>query len=127
MENNPMSECCVSNSADLSSADQKDISNKKLRSFLPLLFFPPGILLYLYLERFVDFTIYSFLGMDRSSHLTEAIRFFVFEVPKVLMLLTVIVFIVGIIRSYFSPEKTRQALKANRFLSETLWRACLAS
>ncbi len=111
MENNPMSECCVSNSADLSSADQKDISNKKLRSFLPLLFFPPGILLYLYLERFVDFTIYSFLGMDRSSHLTEAIRFFVFEVPKVLMLLTVIVFIVGIIRSYFSPEKTRQALE----------------
>jgi hypothetical protein len=48
--------------------------------------------------------------MDRSSHLTEAVWFFVFEVPKVLLLLTGIVFVVGIIRSYFSPEKTRKTL-----------------
>jgi uncharacterized membrane protein YraQ (UPF0718 family) len=43
--------------------------------------------------------------------LTAAIRFFLYDTPKVFILLTVIVFVVGIIRSYFSPEKTRKALE----------------
>jgi uncharacterized membrane protein YraQ (UPF0718 family) len=49
--------------------------------------------------------------LDKSAHLTETIRFFLYDTPKVLLLLTVIVFVVGIIRSYFSPEKTRKALE----------------
>jgi uncharacterized membrane protein YraQ (UPF0718 family) len=43
--------------------------------------------------------------------MTETIRFFIYEVPKVLMLLVLIIFLVGIIRTYFSPEKTRKALE----------------
>jgi uncharacterized membrane protein YraQ (UPF0718 family) len=43
--------------------------------------------------------------------MTETLRFFIFEVPKVLLLLTLIIFLVGIVRSYFSPEKTRKALE----------------
>ena len=69
------------------------------------------IVIYIFLESGVNYIVYSLLGMDRNSHLTEAIRFFMFEVPKVLLLLTVIVFVVGIIRSFFSPEKTRKALE----------------
>ncbi|MEI6089740.1 MAG: permease [bacterium] len=65
----------------------------------------------MYLELMVNYLVWNLIGMDKTSHLTEAIRFFIFEVPKVLMLLTLIVFIVGIIRSYFSPEKTRKALE----------------
>jgi len=45
-----------------------------------------------------------------ESHLSETLRFFIFEVPKVLLLLVLVIFGVGIIRSYFSPEKTKQAL-----------------
>lgn len=48
--------------------------------------------------------------MEKNSHLTEAFRFFIFEAPKVLLLLTVVVFAVGIVRSYFSPERTRKIL-----------------
>jgi uncharacterized membrane protein YraQ (UPF0718 family) len=55
--------------------------------------------------------------MDKSTHLTDAIRFFIYEVPKVLLLLTLIVFIVGIIRSYFSPEKTRKILAGKSLLT----------
>jgi uncharacterized protein len=51
------------------------------------------------------------LPIDNQSRLFEAVRFFLYDVPKVLMLLTVIVFVTGIIRSYFSPEKTRKALE----------------
>ena len=49
--------------------------------------------------------------MNTDSQLTSAIYFFIYEVPKVLILLIGIVFVVGIIRSYFSPEKTRKAIE----------------
>jgi uncharacterized membrane protein YraQ (UPF0718 family) len=83
----------------------------RLWLWLPLLMAPLFFLLYMNLESSVNWLVYSFLSLDRDSHLTEAVRFFIFEVPKVLMLLTAIVFVVGIIRSYFSPEKTRKALE----------------
>ena len=49
--------------------------------------------------------------MTPEKHLTEALRFFIYEVPKVMLLLVLIIFVVGIIRTYFSPEKTRKALE----------------
>ena len=68
------------------------------------------ILLYLNLNTITDFIVYSFIGLEKNTHLTNAIWFFIFEVPKVLMLLILVVFGVGIIRSYFSPERTRKML-----------------
>ena len=51
----------------------------------------------------------------------RSIEFFIFEVPKVLMLLTLIVFVMGIVRTYFSPEKTRALLeKKSLFLGNIL-------
>ena len=50
------------------------------------------------------------LGMDRTSHLGASVEFLAFEVPKVLLLLVLIVFAVGVLRSFFTPEKTRQIL-----------------
>ena len=68
------------------------------------------ILLYLNLNTITDFIVYSIIGLEKNTHLTNAIWFFIFEVPKVLMLLILVVFGVGIIRSYFSPERTRKML-----------------
>ncbi len=53
------------------------------------------------------------LPVDRSSHLGGAIQFFFYDTPKVLMLLTGVVFIMGMVNSYFTPERTR-ALLAGR-------------
>lgn len=50
------------------------------------------------------------LGIDRSSHLGASLEFLVFEIPKVLLLLVVIVFAVGVLRSWFAPERTRRIL-----------------
>jgi len=68
------------------------------------------ILIYLNLNALTDFIVYSIIGLEKNTHLTNAIWFFIFEVPKVLMLLILVVFGVGIIRSYFSPERTRKML-----------------
>jgi len=67
--------------------------------------------LYLNLQSIADFIVDKVFGLEQKQHLTESIRFFIFEVPKVMMLLVLIIFLVGIIRSYFSPEKTRKALE----------------
>lgn len=55
----------------------------------------------------------SRLPLARGSHAFEAIRFFIYDTPKVLMLLTLVVFGMGVVRSFFSPERTR-ALLAGR-------------
>ncbi len=52
--------------------------------------------------------------IDPDSHLGEALRFFVYDTPKVLMLLTLVVFGMGVVRSFFSPEKTRALLAGKR-------------
>lgn len=56
----------------------------------------------------------SLFPVARDSHTGEAIAFFVYDVPKVLLLLTGIVFVTGVLRSWFSPEKTRAVLAGKR-------------
>lgn len=53
---------------------------------------------------------YQVLPMEKGTHLSAAVEFFMFETPKVLMLLTLVVFAVGIIRTFFTPERTRKIL-----------------
>jgi uncharacterized membrane protein YraQ (UPF0718 family) len=53
-------------------------------------------------------------GFSINSHMGKSIGFFVYETPKVLMLLTLVVFGVGIIRSFFTPERTRAILAGKR-------------
>jgi len=84
------------------------ITNRK-QLLLVLLLLPVWYLLYINLQSISDFLIDSVFRMP-ESHLSETLRFFIFEVPKVLLLLVLVIFGVGIIRSYFSPEKTRKAL-----------------
>jgi hypothetical protein len=57
---------------------------------------------------------YELLGLDPSSHLGSAVQFFIWDVAKILFLLTVIVFGVAIIRSFFSPERSRRILGGER-------------
>lgn len=69
---------------------------------------------YAWLQAFSRWFTYSLLGLQTGSRLTSAVEFFVFETPKVLLLLTLVVFGVGIVRSFFTPEKTRQVLAGKR-------------
>jgi hypothetical protein len=57
---------------------------------------------------------YSLAGLTPGTHPASAVEFFVFEAPKVLMLLVFVVFGVGIIRSFFTPERTRRVLAGRR-------------
>jgi uncharacterized membrane protein YraQ (UPF0718 family) len=89
----------------------------KNKILIPVLLLPVWLLVYLNLEEMTDFMIYTMIGMTPKVPLTGAVWFFVFEVPKVLLLLTLIVFVVGIIRSYFSPERTRKILGGKKLFT----------
>ncbi len=71
-------------------------------------------IIYGQLEPFSKLFTYSWLGFAQGSHLGDTLQFFIFEVPKVMMLLTLIVFIVGMIRSFFTQERTRKYLAGKR-------------
>lgn len=53
-------------------------------------------------------------GLSPKSRLGAAVSFFALEVPKVLMLLVLVVFAVGVLRSFFTPETTRRILLGKR-------------
>jgi len=84
-------------------------TDKKI--IIPVILIPVWFLVYYFLQPVTDWLIDDLLQLTSGSHFTEALRFFIFEVPKVLLLLTLIIFLVGIIRSYFSPERTRRILE----------------
>lgn len=84
----------------------------KTRNFqITLILLPVWYIVYTNLQPVSNWLVDTVLGMTKGSHLTEAIRFFIFEFPKVLMLLVLIIFFVGILRSFFTAERTRKALE----------------
>jgi uncharacterized membrane protein YraQ (UPF0718 family) len=63
---------------------------------------------------------YGLLGLQEGSHLGDAVAFFLYDVPKVLLLLTGIVTLVSFLRSYVSPERVRRALAGRGVLPGTV-------
>jgi len=61
-----------------------------------------------------ELATYRILGLDAARPLGAAVEFFLYDVPKILLLLGLIVFLVGILRSFFTPERTRRALGGKR-------------
>jgi len=100
--------------------------NKNLKGLLiPLLLLPVWLLLYNNLQNISDFFVFDVFNMKEGAHLTESIRFFIFEVPKVMMLLVLIIFGVGVLRTFFTPEKTRKALEGKSLFTGNILAALL--
>ena len=92
---------------------------RPLPAWMMLAAAPLGIalwwLVYTHLAAFSKFLTYGLLPIAPGSHLGASVEFLLYDTPKVMMLLVLVVFGVGVIRSYFSPERTR-ALLAGRSL-----------
>ena len=69
--------------------------------------------LYSQLEPFSRWAVDA-LAIPAGTRLHEAATFFVYDTPKVLLLLTLVVFAMGVVRSFFSPERTRRMLTGRR-------------
>jgi uncharacterized membrane protein YraQ (UPF0718 family) len=57
---------------------------------------------------------YSLLGLSSESHFGAAVAFFLYDVPKILLLLTGMIFLISFIQTFFSPERSRALLGGKR-------------
>ena len=68
---------------------------------------------YLHLADLAD-AVVGWLSLSRDTHLGEAVHFFLYDTPKVLLLLVGIVFVMGVVQTFFAPERTRALLAGRR-------------
>jgi uncharacterized protein len=61
-----------------------------------------------------DWLTFSLIGLEHGSRLGEAVAFFLYDVPKILLLLTGMIFAISTLRTFFSPERVRQTLGGKR-------------
>jgi len=96
---------------------QATVKNKvqwRKASILGLISLGVWFFVYNQLEPISSYLTYSLLSIKKGSHLGDAVQFFAYDTPKVMMLLTLIVFIIGVIRSFFTQERTRKYLAGRR-------------
>lgn len=84
-------------------------------------------ILYGQLLPFSHLLTYDILGLPKGSHLAGSIQFFLYDAPKVLMLLTLVVFIIGMIRSFFTQARTRKYLAGKRETAGNVMAALLGT
>lgn len=73
------------------------------------------------LKQFADYITYTLLKLESTSHLGDALNFFIYDTLKIFLLLTTIVYVVAILRAYFPPEKTKRILSHKReYLGNTM-------
>ena len=97
------------------SAESQALSSSSLSRWLASLTVTALVwfLAYSNLTAFADAVIAA-LGLTRATHAGEAVHFFVYDTPKVLLLLAGIVFVMGIVQTFFAPERTRALLSGKR-------------
>jgi len=70
--------------------------------------------LYNLIQPLANWITYSLLRLQAGSHLGESVAFFLYDFPKILLLLSGMIFLISILRTFFSPERTRAMLGGKR-------------
>ena len=71
-------------------------------------------LLYNVLQPFADWLSYSLLALPKDSRLGQSLAFFFYDVPKIILLLGGMIFLISLLRTFFSAEQTRAWLGGKR-------------
>jgi len=67
-----------------------------------------------WLQNIADFLVFNAFGLVKGSHLAEALNFFIYDTIKILILLFVIIFLMGIVNSYFPIERVKNYLSRKK-------------
>ncbi|MEI8396033.1 MAG: permease [Rhodospirillaceae bacterium] len=72
------------------------------------------VILYGVIFQASEWISYTLLELPRGSHAGEAVAFFFYDVPKILLLLSGMIFAITVLRTFFSAEQTRRILSGKR-------------
>jgi uncharacterized membrane protein YraQ (UPF0718 family) len=67
-----------------------------------------------WIQYFADWLIYGVFGIAAETHLGTALNFFVYDTLKILLLLFVIVFLMGIVNAYFPIDRLKNYLNKKK-------------
>lgn len=67
-----------------------------------------------WVQNIADWFVYDVLNMKQGQHLAEALNFFIYDTTKILILLFVIIFFMGIVNSYFPIDRVKNYLSKNK-------------
>ncbi len=67
-----------------------------------------------WIQQIADWFVFVILGMNKESHLAEALNFFIYDTTKILLLLLFIIFLMGIVNSYFPIDRVRNFLSRKK-------------
>lgn len=67
-----------------------------------------------WIENIANYIVYDTLGLDQGSHMAEALHFFIYDTTKILLLLFMIIFLMGIVNSYFPIDRVRNFLSRTK-------------
>ncbi|MFI5329859.1 MAG: permease [Desulfobaccales bacterium] len=107
--NEPVTDECI-----CGVAKAEPVANQRLKLLLLALSLLAWWPLYSRLADFSHRLTYDLFRIANGTHLGEAVAFFLLDIPKVFMLLILVVFGVGLVRSFFTPERTRTILAGKR-------------
>ncbi len=66
-----------------------------------------------WVQNIADWFVYDVLNLTKGQHLAEALNFFIYDTTKILILLFVVIFFMGIVNSYFPIDKVKNYLSRN--------------
>lgn len=100
---------------ELTKQEKTPISSADLRSWgLVSMAAVIWLALYNVIQPFANWIAYDLLALPRISHLGQSLAFFFYDVPKIILLLGGMIFLITIMRSFFSAEQTRAWLGGKR-------------
>ena len=67
-----------------------------------------------WIQNIADWFVYDVLNMNQGQHLAEALNFFIYDSAKILILLFVVIFFMGIVNSYFPIDKVKNYLSRHK-------------
>ncbi|HQZ43795.1 MAG TPA: permease, partial [Flavobacteriales bacterium] len=67
-----------------------------------------------WIQNIADYLVFELFALERGEHLAEALNFFIYDSVKILILLFIVIFLMGIVNSYFPIEKVRNFLSRNK-------------
>ena len=67
-----------------------------------------------WVKNIADWFVYDVLDLNKGQHLAEALNFFIYDTTKILILLFLVIFLMGIVNSYFPIDKVKNYLSRNK-------------
>lgn len=67
-----------------------------------------------WIQNIADWLVYDIFNLEKGQHLAEALNFFIYDTTKILILLFFVIFLMGIVNSYFPIDKVKNYLSRKK-------------